>query len=291
MQGNPQIIAELNKLLKNELTAINQYFLHARMMEHWGFERLGKKIYEELIGEMKHADKLIKRILLLDGLPNLQDLGRLGVGETVSNACRPICELENEARTALVAAVTLCETTKDLSAARSSSTSWRMPRSTSISSRPRCAGRQGRRAELPADADRRGQGARAESRVTREARQVSSEEIRRRGLLVGPGLRDALAHVAGAAAALGALAAGAEDIGGAAGAGPDGGVDFAFTDGPADADEHALAPRFLCRCDLLAGAKIEAGAGPVKRQLKPWQQILFQLCPQLARRSDGASCP
>ena len=109
MQGNPQIIAELNKLLKNELTAINQYFLHARMMGHWGFERLAKKIYEESIGEMKHADKLIKRILLLDGLPNLQDLGRLGVGETVVECLKADLQLENEARTALVAAVAHCE--------------------------------------------------------------------------------------------------------------------------------------------------------------------------------------
>ena len=138
MQGNPQIIAELNKLLKNELTAINQYFLHARMMGHWGFERLAKKIYEESIGEMKHADKLIKRILVLDGLPNLQDLGRLGVGETVVECLKADLRLENEARTALVAAVAHCEVGEGLSsAARSSSTSSRMPRSTSISSRPR----------------------------------------------------------------------------------------------------------------------------------------------------------
>ena len=113
MKGNPQIIAELNKLLKNELTAINQYFLHARMMNHWGFERLGKKIYEESIGEMKHADKLIKRILLLDGLPNLQDLGKLAVGETVPECLAADLKLETGARTALVAAVTHCEMAKD----------------------------------------------------------------------------------------------------------------------------------------------------------------------------------
>src|SRR3982750_573203 len=113
MQGNPQIMVELNRLLKNELTAINQYFLHARMLNHWGFERLGKKIYEESIGEMKHADRLIKRILVLDGLPNLQDLGRLGVGETVVECLKADLRLENEARTALVAAVALCESAKD----------------------------------------------------------------------------------------------------------------------------------------------------------------------------------
>ena len=113
MKGNPQIIAELNKLLKNELTAINQYFLHARMMNHWGFERLGKKIYEESMGEMKHADKLMQRILLLDGLPNLQDLGKLVVGETVPECLSADLKLETGARTALVAAVTHCETAKD----------------------------------------------------------------------------------------------------------------------------------------------------------------------------------
>jgi bacterioferritin len=113
MQGNPQIITELNKLLKNELTAINQYFLHARMMKHWGFERLGKKIYDESIGEMKHADRLIQRILLLDGLPNLQDLGRLGIGETVRECLNADLQLESAARSDLVAAVTRCETEKD----------------------------------------------------------------------------------------------------------------------------------------------------------------------------------
>jgi len=113
MRGNPQIIAELNKLLKNELTAINQYFLHARMLKHWGFERLAKKVYDESIGEMKHADRLIQRILLLDGLPNLQDLGRLGVGETVPECLNADLRLETAARTDLVAAVAACEAAQD----------------------------------------------------------------------------------------------------------------------------------------------------------------------------------
>lgn len=113
MKASPQIIAELNKLLKNELTAINQYFLHARMIKHWGFERLGKKIYEESIGEMKHADTLVQRILFLDGLPNLQDLGRLKIGETVPECLASDLKLESTARTDVVAAIAHFETAKD----------------------------------------------------------------------------------------------------------------------------------------------------------------------------------
>ena len=113
MKGNPQIIAELNKLLKNELTAINQYFLHARMMKHWGFERLARKVYEESIGEMKHADRLIQRILLLDGLPNLQDLGKLLIGENALEALKCDLRQENIAHPVLKEAIAYCEQVKD----------------------------------------------------------------------------------------------------------------------------------------------------------------------------------
>ena len=113
MQGDKTIIKLLNAVLTNELTSVNQYFLHARMYENWGLRALGKVTYDESIGEMKHADRLIQRILLLDGLPNLQDLGRLGIGETVRECLHSDLQLESAARTDVVAAVTKCEAEKD----------------------------------------------------------------------------------------------------------------------------------------------------------------------------------
>lgn len=113
MNADPKIIQALNHLLKNELTAINQYFLHARLLKHWGFPRLGHKIYMESIGEMKHADRLVDRILVLDGLPNLQDMGKLMIGESVPEALASDLSLETTARAALVDTVTLSETLKD----------------------------------------------------------------------------------------------------------------------------------------------------------------------------------
>jgi bacterioferritin len=113
MQAPPEIIAALNKMLFNELTAINQYFLHARMLRHWGFKALGEKIYHESLGEMRHADKLIERILMLDGLPNLQDLGKLRIGEDVLEALGADLKLEMTARDDTAAAIELFEREKD----------------------------------------------------------------------------------------------------------------------------------------------------------------------------------
>ena len=98
MKGDPNIIRLLNAQLTNELTAVNQYFLHARMYRHWGFEKLGKKEYDESIGEMKHADKLIDRILMLDGLPNLQALHKLLIGESTQEMLEADLQLEKAAQ-------------------------------------------------------------------------------------------------------------------------------------------------------------------------------------------------
>jgi bacterioferritin len=113
MKSDPQVNVHLNILLKNELTAINQYFLHARILRHWGFDKLGKRIYEESIGEMKHADTLVKRILFLEGLPNLQDLGKIVVGEDVPEALAADLSLESTAREDVVKAVAYFEQVKD----------------------------------------------------------------------------------------------------------------------------------------------------------------------------------
>ncbi len=113
MQGNPLVIAALQSQLKNELTAINQYFLHYRMLKHWGLDKLAKKEYEESIGEMKHADQLMDRIFTLDGLPNLQDLGKLRVGENTPEILA--CDLESErgAQAAIKDGITACEGARD----------------------------------------------------------------------------------------------------------------------------------------------------------------------------------
>jgi bacterioferritin len=113
MQGDREVIRHLNQILKNELTSINQYFLHARMFRNWGFERLNKKEYEESIEEMQHADKLIERILFLEGLPNLQDLDRLKIGENVEECLKADLGLETKSREDLRAAIVHAESVRD----------------------------------------------------------------------------------------------------------------------------------------------------------------------------------
>ena len=113
MQGNPQVVQHLQAQLKNELTATNQYFLHYRILKHWGLDRLAKKEYEESIGEMKHADRLIERILMLDGLPNLQDLGKLLVGEDVPEILDADLRSERGAQATVKAGILVCEQSQD----------------------------------------------------------------------------------------------------------------------------------------------------------------------------------
>ena len=113
MKGDAKVIEHLNAQLKNELTAINQYFVHYRLLKHWGFDKLAKKEYDESIGEMKHADALMERIFTLDGLPNLQDMGKLLIGESVPETLA--CDLKSEtgAQATIKDGIAHCESVRD----------------------------------------------------------------------------------------------------------------------------------------------------------------------------------
>src|SRR5471030_1927686 len=113
MLRDPKVVEHMNTMLTNELTAINQYFLHARTLDHWGVTKLGKQEYSESIEEMKHADLLIQRILFLDGLPNVQRMNQVAVGETVEEILRADMALEEKALDDLREAIAYCESVRD----------------------------------------------------------------------------------------------------------------------------------------------------------------------------------